>query len=446
MTPTHSPIPRRTFALAIGLLAAAAVAAPIIWPAPVRASRRVADASGGVSPTLLPDRGRSEALQTCPELGVHPILYVVRPQYRPDHHSTETMFQTGEINTGSFEGGGALKLLDARTGSTTTLLSVPDGIVRDPDVHFDGRRVLVSMRRSRSDDYHIYEVALERRADGSWYQAGLRQLTFGDGVADIDPVYVPDGSIIFASTREPKVCQCNRHVQANLFRMAPDGSGMHQIGRNTLFEGHPTMLDDGRIAYDRWEYVDKHFGPAFGLWTCNPDGTNHALLYGNVGWSPGAMLDARPMPGSRRLAVTFGSCHDRPWGGIAIVDPDRGLAGPNTILATWPDDLQRLVTNRRDLGDGWGGHPSAGQIDNIVGLRPKYEDPFPLTDRFLLCSRMVEGERMGLYLLDRDGPDRLVNVEGAGCYDPMPLAPRRTGNSRTAPFQPVGQPSLFEAD
>ncbi|MBM3492970.1 MAG: hypothetical protein FJX72_01410, partial [Armatimonadetes bacterium] len=294
------------------------------------------------------------------------------------------------------------------------------------NVSFDGKRVLVSLRHNAADDYHIYEVTLPALRPSSDQRAGaaVRQITFGSGLSDIDPAYLPDGSIVFASTREPKVCHCNRHIQANLFRMAPDGSGIHQIGRNTLFEGHPAVLPDGRILYERWEYVDKHFGPAFGLWTCSPDGTNHALFYGNVGWAPGAMLDARPMPDGRRVALTFGSCHDRPWGGIAVVDSERGFAGPQTMLHTWPGDLQRLVTNRRDYGDGRGGHPSAGQIDNTVGMRPKYEDPYPLTDRFLLASRMVEGERMGLFLLDARGPDRLIHVEGAGCYDPMPIAPR----------------------
>ena len=57
-----------------------------------------------------------------------PILFVVRHQYRSDHHNTATMFQTGEINTGSFQGGGALKTIDLKgRGQITTLLELPDG-------------------------------------------------------------------------------------------------------------------------------------------------------------------------------------------------------------------------------------------------------------------------------------------------------------------------------
>ena len=55
-----------------------------------------------------------------PLLTAQPILFVVRPQYLPDHHNTETMFQTGEINTGSFRGPGAMKIIDFARGGRTT--------------------------------------------------------------------------------------------------------------------------------------------------------------------------------------------------------------------------------------------------------------------------------------------------------------------------------------
>ncbi len=381
-----------------------------------------------------------ESLLEEPALLAHPILYVVRPQYRPDHHSTETMFQTGEINTGSFVGGGALKVLDPVSRATRTLVSVPQGIARDPEVSWDGRRVIFSLRRDKSDDYHIWELDLARAQAGGPIEVGprtgdeascpepfapgLRRLTGGAGLSDIDPVYLPDGRILFSSTREPKVCQCNRHIQANLFVMQPDGSLMTQIGRNTLFEGHPAVMPDGRILYERWEYVDKHFGPAFGLWTCNPDGTSHAVFYGNNAWSPGAILDARPVPGTHKVLCTFGSCHDRPWGAIAMVDAARGLDGPAPVVSSWPTDIRGYLTNRREYGDGTGGHPSGGQIDNFVGMPGKREDPYPLNDRLILFSKQVRGETMGIFVADLEGNETLLLMEEPGCYDPMPIMAR----------------------
>ena len=349
---------------------------------------------------------RREALLANPLVGGQPLLFMVRPQYKPDHHNTATIFQNDEINENSFRGGAAMKTIHfGEGGATTTLLDVPEGIARDPEVSFDARRILLSMRQSKADDYHIYEMS----ADGS----GLRQVTFGAGLSDIDPFYMPNGQIGFTSTREPKYCQCNRHIMGNLFVMEADGANIRQIGRNALFEGHGIVLPDGRILYDRWEYVDRHFGPSFGLWTTYPDGTNHVLYYGNNAWAPGGIIDARIVPGTQRVVATFTSCHDRPWGAIGIIDRRLGMDGTRPVVHSWPADITAYLNT-----DGYPG------IDVFKKLHPKYEDPYPLSDKYFLCSRAVEGEEMALFLIDVFGNELLLHREAPGCYDPMPIAPR----------------------
>ena len=127
--------------------------------------------------------------------------------------------------------------MDGLYPKVKTLLHDDVGIIRDPDVSLDGKRVLFSWRKSEfDDDYHLYEMG----ADGS----GLRQLTFGSGISDIDPIYLPNGRILFGSTREPKYCMCNRHIMCNLFTMDRDGANIQQIGHSTLHEGHPAVLPD----------------------------------------------------------------------------------------------------------------------------------------------------------------------------------------------------------
>jgi len=50
-------------------------------------------------------------------VGGQPILFVTRPQYHNEHGTEATMYQTGEINTRFFRGGGAMKMIDfARNG------------------------------------------------------------------------------------------------------------------------------------------------------------------------------------------------------------------------------------------------------------------------------------------------------------------------------------------
>ncbi len=350
-----------------------------------------------------------EALLANPLVCEQPILFIVRQQYRRDHHNTATMFQVGEINTGSFQGGGAMKTFDVRTGKVSTVVEAKAGVVRDPDVHWDARKVVFSMRGDPQEQYSIYEV----HADGS----GLRRLTgASEPVSDIDPIYTPDDKIIFTSTREPKYCMCNRHIMGNLFKMEADGANIHQIGKSTLHEGHAAVMPDGRILYDRWEYVDRNFGDAQGLWSVNPDGTNHAVVYGNNTPSPGAILDARFIPGTETILCTFVSCHDRPWGAMAIIDPRLGVDGRAPVVRTWPDSAVDLV---RDPGT------ANNAFDSTSGVRPKYEDPWPLSEQYFLVSRMTgESEQMGIFYVDTFGNELLIHAEPPGCYDPMPLAPR----------------------
>jgi len=349
-----------------------------------------------------------EALLANPLLCEHPILFVVRRQYRPDHHNTATFFPPAahEHNDGQFTPGGALKTLDlAQGGRVTSLLETADGVVRDPEVHFDGRRIVFAFRRNAADSYHLYEI----QADGS----GLRQLTTAPDVDDFDPLYLPDDAIAFSSTREPKYCACNRHLMANLYRMDADGANICQIGKSTLFEGHGVLTPDGRILYDRWEYVDRNFGDAQALWTVHPDGTSHAIYWGNNTAAPGAVIDARIVPGTHRALCVFGSCHDRPWGALALVDPALGLDGPEPVLRTWPADARQRVR-----ANGW------ELFDAFASVSPKYEDPYPLSATYFLCSRTTgAGEQMGLYLIDVFGNELLVHAEPPGCFDPMPLAP-----------------------
>ncbi len=340
------------------------------------------------------------------------ILFIERKQYLRDHHNTATLFMYGEINQGSYTPGGAMRVFDVNTGEITTLIELKDGIVRDPEISFDGTKILFSMRKSLEDSYHIYEM----NVDGS----DMRQLTFAEGVADIDPIYLPDGDIIFASTRQPKYCMCNRHIMANLYRMEGDGANITQLGVSTLFEGHPTLLPDGRVIYDRWEYVDRNFGDAQGLWTMNPDGTKHSIYYGNNMSSPGGVIDAQPIPGTDEVMAIFGSCHERPWGALVILDRKMGVDGEASVKQIWPADSRKYI----DKGN-W----DAFKIINTV-----YEDPHLLDKNNFLVSRsiwikksnatQIYDERMGIYWMNRNGVEELLIQGTQSLFDPMIIAPR----------------------
>ena len=404
---------------------------------------------------------RREALLANPLVRGKRILFVTRQQY-VNHHGTEaTMCQTGEINTKYFRGGGAMKVLalagsvglpegdspifaarksgqsparksgqsPARKsgqlpddGKVITILDLPRGVVRDPEISFDGQKVLFSMRRDIDDDYHLYEIDI---AGGD-----VRQLTFGRRISDIQPVYLPDGRIVFSSTREPKYIPCQRHLMANLFVANADGSNIRQLGHNTQFEGRASLMPDGRILYTRWEYVDKHYASAYGLWTCNPDGTNHALYYGGYAWQPGAIVDGRIIPGTQKCVAVFSTVHELAWGAMAVVDRGRGLDGMEPVQRSWPSDITPWMRNWKTLG-----RIGAG-FDSFRGVPIKYEDPYPLSEKYFLCSRSLgpnglvpllrlPKHAMGLFLVDVFGNELLLHAEAPGCFEGMPVEPRR---------------------
>ncbi len=347
---------------------------------------------------------KKEALLSNPVVSNTSIVFVTRQQYAPDHHNTATLCHTNETNTKSYKAGGAMKIIDLKKGGKiTTLLETKEGVIRDPEVSYDGEKILFSMRKNIEEDYHIYEMDI----NGS----KLKQLTAANGVSDIDPQYLPDGSIVFSSTREPKYCMCNIHIMANLFKMESDGANITQLGKSTLFEGHSAILPDGRILYDRWEYVDRNFGDAQGLWSMNPDGTNQAIYFGNNTNSPGGFIDARPIPGTDKVISILGSCHDRPWGALGIINREKGMDGKAAVEKTWPASARELI--------------GKGNWDTFKQVRPLYEDPYPLNDTWFLCSRSIGiGEQMGLFLIDIFGNEQLIYTEEPGCYDPIPIKSR----------------------
>lgn len=339
------------------------------------------------------------------------IIYIERDQFAPDHHNTATLFQYGEINENSFAPGGAMKIFDVDSRKSRTLIEITDGVVRDPEISFDGKKIIFSMRKSKEDFYHIYEM----NVDGT----GLKQLTHAEGVSDIDPLYLPDGGIVFTSTRQPKYCMCNRHIMGNLFRMNGDGSNITQIGVSTLFEGHSSLLSDGRILYDRWEYVDRNFGDAQGLWTVNPDGTKHSIYYGNNTASPGGVLEGRQIPGTDLVVCTFSSCHDRPWGAIAVIDRKKGVDGRDAVVKIWPKECINIVGN--------------GDLDSFKWISNFYEDPFPINEDYFLTSRTIwfkrgswniDDSKQGIYLLGMDGTEVLLIEGDKSLYDPQIIQPR----------------------
>lgn len=282
--------------------------------------------------------------------------------------------------------GGSLRAMDLRSGQVAVLLDDPQGGVRDPVVSYDGRRILFSYRPGGTDYYHLYEIS----ADGT----GLRRLTDGP-FDDIEPCYLPDGDIVFVSSRCKRWVNCWVTQVAVLYRCDADGGNIRPISANIEHDNTPWPLPDGRLLYTRWEYVDRSQVDYHHLWTTNPDGTGQMVYYGNM--HPGiVMIDAKPIPGTKKVAAIFSPGHGRREhdGSLVVVDPSAG-----------PDVRQSAKT-------------IYGQAD----LR----DPWAFSEEAFLAARGTE-----LVLVDRMGRVQTIYrlsseeaARGLQCHEPRPLVGR----------------------
>ena len=72
-----------------------------------------------------------------------------------------------EIRAGQFVPGSAIKILDPVKGITQTLIAAPEGTVRSPCLHFDGKRLVFAMRRDAEENFHIFEIGMDGKTSAS---------------------------------------------------------------------------------------------------------------------------------------------------------------------------------------------------------------------------------------------------------------------------------------
>ncbi len=334
------------------------------------------------------------------ELGFRRILVAQRRPIAPSHVYT--------YHCEGLQPGGGLFVLDLASGSLTRLVDGSDGVILDCDLSYDGREVVFSWMRGQQP-FQVYRMGV----DGS----GLRALTAGPSF-NFNPCWLPDGGIAFLSTRRSAYAYCWSSPAGILHRMNRDGGEVAQLSANYLNDFTPSVLNDGRIIYSRWEYVDRPAIPIQSLWTLNPDGTGLRVYFGNRVLSPATFMEPRAIPGSDNILCLL-TAHNGPCrGAVGLIDRQQGVNAQNAIRNLTPE----VKIGRVEHGDG-----------NFV--RGPYESAFPLDDRHFLVSH--DGT---LLLRDYEGTAQCVvqarDPQGLGYYNALPLRPR--------PLPPVQSQTLPE--
>ncbi len=315
------------------------------------------------------------------------------------------------------------------------------GIYFDPSLSYDAKRLLFCFKGSEQGNSAIYEIG----TDGK----GLRQVTHldangnpykgkGGGHHDVKPCYLPDGRIVFTSTRYSGLVPCANNGVAILHVMNADGGDIHTISVNNVTEFDPCVLPDGRILFGRWEYVDRNALVIQSLWTVLPDGRNETALYANNMVFPEAVLQAKPVPGSDALVVaTFAPHNAPPRGAIAMVDTRVGKNDPAAIFNF--ESPGKPTHDRGDSCDPWA---LSAQVVLFSGV-PQAPDAPSVPVETPGFRKRNNPKLNALMLIDRAGTRVVVHSDAAiDLHNPIPLAPRplpRANIDMTDRTQATGQ-------
>jgi formylglycine-generating enzyme required for sulfatase activity len=282
------------------------------------------------------------------------------------------------------------------------------GFVGDVDLHFDGDRMMFSMS-DKYDPWHIWEVGV----DGT----GLRKVSPCDepDVDCYDPCYLPDGRILFSCTAPMRGVPCvdGSSFVANLYLLNEDGQGMRQLCFDQEHNWCPTVLNNGRVLYLRWEYTDTPHSQTRLLFSMNPDGTSQMEYYGSNSFWPNGVFYARPVPGHPTMVAGIVTGHHgvRRMGELVLFDPAKGRHEANGVVQRIAQRGKQVEAVIKDqlVDDSW----------------PKFLHPYPLSEKYFLVSCKPDPDALwGIYLVDVFDNMLLLREEpGYALLEPIPLRP-----------------------
>ncbi len=335
-----------------------------------------------------------------------PLLFVKRHSYH-GIHIYDTFYKWPP-------GGGGIYVLENPSApraqwktrpviDATTPGTLGGGVYTHPEISWDGKRLLFCYKDEPEGCTKIYEIGVDGK--------GLRKVSDpsalvscnkgrAKGMHDLAPSYLPDGRVVFLSTRPAGLVPCNNTGVAILHVMNADGSDIHPISVNSENEFDPSIMPDGRVLFGRWEYVDKNALTMQALWSIHPDGSEETAVFANNMVLPEAVLDARPVPGCGLIAVTLAKHNAPPRGSIALIDPNKGKNGKAALF-----NFEHHDQPDYDRGNSC--------------------EPYPLNRDTVIFSGRSRGDRNAIEMMDRQGNRIVVLSDPDIClHAPMLVKPR----------------------
>ncbi len=214
------------------------------------------------------------------------------------------------------------------TNITARITAGADYDVKDVDVSPDGTKVAFAMRGpltanmdpADAPSWRIYEYTIA--TDTLAPMIDPTADTAPDTVNDVSPHYLPDGSIVFSSTRQRNsqavlinegkpqfIAEDEARTEPifDLHVIGPDRTTIDQISFNQSHDRDATVLASGRILFTRWNHTPGK--DQMDLYTINPDGTDLELYYGAQSH----------MTGTDGSVIEFSHPHEMQSGDILVI-------------------------------------------------------------------------------------------------------------------------------
>ncbi|HOY24436.1 MAG TPA: hypothetical protein PK002_14875 [Cellvibrio sp.] len=331
-------------------------------------------ACGGGGTSTTPSSGQ----QPDPVAVDLPIAYIKRPI--PVDEDGVPVFPE-LLDPKAFNPGAAVYLKDRATATTAsiniTAAAFDQGAlydVKDLSVSADGKKLLFAMHPPMLENvtpanqpkWQIWEYTLATKI--------LRPIITSSIVAqqgdDLSPRYLPDGRILFSSTRQVRskaillddgggkpqflaLEEGGNDTAFVLHTMKDDGTDIQQITYNQSHDLQPTVLQNGKVLYTHW---DQFATNKLSFYTANPDGTQVERHYGYFSMN---IAPAANAPRNRLFRP-----QEMPDGRIvAILKPEGALLGGDMVAI----DTKHFFENDLQIPAGGGTGTTA---QNPISILP----------------------------------------------------------------------------